>query len=99
MDNALVTREWVYLNLVWVFYLNILISTNTVNQVVANVSGIPIEFDVEDLNTILGLGMVDCISIYLGTKLIFLSIVINIVKNICRWSDPWTKFCNYTLKS
>lgn len=52
-ENALVLREPVYLNLVRVFYSNMIISSNTASRIVTNIAGILIEFDVKDLNMIL----------------------------------------------
>ena len=53
-ESALDLDERVYPNLVHVFYLNIEISANRLDRIVTYVGGVPIEFDIEDLNHILG---------------------------------------------
>ena len=54
-ESALDLHERVYTNLVRVFYLNIEISANRLDRIITHVGGVPIEFDVEDLNNILGI--------------------------------------------
>ena len=51
--NTLVLKERYSLNLVRVFYSNMLISSQTTNRIVTSIGGIPIEFDVANLNKIL----------------------------------------------
>lgn len=86
--NALVIRESIYLNLVRVFYSNMLISTHTAIRVITNVSRISIEFDVEDLNMILKT-MNKELDIYTSRQRIdyLWYSVVNAVMNICRRSD------------
>ena len=48
----------VYPNLVRVFYSNMEIYATQLDRIVTHVGGIPIEFDVEDLNNILGIANV-----------------------------------------
>ena len=52
-SNALNIAENAYPNLVKVFFSNMDISTEKQNRVITSVAGIPIEFDVADLNTII----------------------------------------------
>lgn len=52
--NALTIEENVYPNLVRVFYSNMEISASRQNMIIINVGGVPIEFDIADLNRILG---------------------------------------------
>lgn len=47
-------KERVHPNLVPVFHSNIEIFTNRLDRIIANVEGVPIGFDVEDLKQILG---------------------------------------------
>ena len=53
-ESALDINKWVYLNLVHVFYSNMKISANRLDRIITDLGGVPIEFDVEDLNNILG---------------------------------------------
>lgn len=46
-------EEREYPNLVRVFYLNMELSTTRLDRIIINVGGVPIEFDVGDLNSIL----------------------------------------------
>ncbi|KDO41696.1 hypothetical protein CISIN_1g044361mg, partial [Citrus sinensis] len=88
-ENALVLREPVYLNLVRVFYSNMIISSNTASRIVTNIAGILIEFDVKDLNMILRTKD-EGFHVYTSR---------NVVQNICRRSDLSEQFCNSALKS
>ena len=45
----------VYPNLAHVFYSNMKIFTTRLDMIVTHVEGVPIEFDVENLNNILGI--------------------------------------------
>ena len=45
----------VYPNLARVFYSNMEISATRLDMIVTHVGGVPIEFDVENLNNILGI--------------------------------------------
>lgn len=53
-ESALDINKRVYLNLVHVFYSNMKISVNRLDRIITDLGGVPIEFDVEDLNNILG---------------------------------------------
>ena len=52
--NALVIEENVYPDLVKVFYSNMNISEKKQNRVITNVGGVLIDFDVSELNSIIG---------------------------------------------
>lgn len=54
LENSLSIEENVYANLVRIFYSNIENSSSRKMQILAKVGGVPIEFDVKDLNWILG---------------------------------------------
>lgn len=54
LKDALSIEEQVYLNLVQVFYLNIKIFENRLGRIITNVGIVAREFDVEDLNQIIG---------------------------------------------
>lgn len=51
--NVLVLKQRVYPNLVWVFFSNMLIFSQSPNRIVTSVRRIPIEFDARDLNMFL----------------------------------------------
>lgn len=93
-ESALDLDERVYPNLVRVFYLNIEISTNRLDRIVTYVGGVPIEFDVEDLNHILGT-LDDNHTIYTSRKaLLFANFGHNHgVKNIYRRRDLSNDIC------
>lgn len=78
-ESALNLDHQVYPNLVRVFYSNMKISANRLDQIITYVGGVLIEFDVEDLNNILGTPDADHKIIHLGKPsrlLIFLIIVV-----------------------
>ena len=54
-EPALDLDEQVYPNLVNVFYSNMKISATRIDRIITHVGGVPIEFDAEDLNNILGI--------------------------------------------
>lgn len=53
-ESTLDIDNQVYLNLVRIFYSNMEISVNRLDRIITYAGGVPIEFDVEDLNKILG---------------------------------------------
>lgn len=98
--NALVLKKPIYLNLVIVFYSNMLISSNIFNRIVTNVGGILIALDMEELNRILKTSNKG-FYVYLSRHRIeqpWYSIV-EAVRNICRRSNSSEVFCNASFKS
>lgn len=87
-------EENVYPNLVKVFYSNTELSATRLDRIVTNIGGIPIQFDIKDLNLILrteNMGLKLCT---LRKKLIcnhFLHV--NEVRNICRRRDLFDDVC------
>ena len=87
-ESALNLDEQVYPNLVRVFYSNIKIFANRLDWIITYVGGVPIEFDVDDLNNILGTLDANH-TIYTSRKaLSFVDFAHNCgVRNICRHRD------------
>ena len=99
-DRALGIEEHVYENLVRVFYYNMEISSSRQVQIFTSVGGIRIEFDEEDLCTILGIhyGGLD---IYTIKKDFEFSDFCHVdgVRNICRRRDLSDDLCSLSFKS
>lgn len=53
-ENALSIEKYLYPNLIKVFYSNMKLFTTQLDRIVTNRRGVPIEFDVGNLNKILG---------------------------------------------
>ena len=94
-SNALNIAENAYPNLVKVFFSNMDISTKKQNRVITSVAGIPIEFDVADLNTILGTKD-EGLDLYSSRKELKFAKYshVNVVRNIYRRSDLSDNICN-----
>lgn len=98
--NALTIEENVYPNLVRVFYSNMEISASRQNRLIINVGGVPIEFDIADLNRILGTlnkGFV----IYTSSKDLHFNHFRHAdgVRNICRRKDLTDDICSLFFRS
>ena len=92
---ALVIEENVYPDMVKVFYSNLDTLAEKENRVITNVGGVLIEFDVTELNSILGTS-------YPGLE-IFSSrhtpdidhfVHVDVIRNICRCIDLSDEVCN-----
>ena len=86
-DEALGIEERVYENLVRVFYSNIKISVNRKDGVITHVGGVRIEFDIFELDCILGISC-EWLNLYTTIKDPHFSQFTHIegIRNICRWS-------------
>lgn len=86
--NAIIIEENVYPNLVKVFYSNMDISASKNDRVITNVFNVPTEFDMGDLNMIIGIEDED-LDIYASRKELKFSKFMHVegVRNICRHKD------------
>lgn len=100
LENSLSIEENVYANLVRIFYSNIENSSSRKMQILAKVGGVPIEFDVKDLNWILGTED-EGLKIYASRKeLIFNHFLhVNGVRNTCRHRDLSDDVCSLPFRS
>lgn len=96
LENSLSIEENVYANLVRIFYSNIENSSSRKMQILAKVGGVPIEFDVKDLNWILGTED-EGLKIYASRKeLIFNHFLhVNEAKKICWRDDLSNDICHF----
>ena len=85
-ENALNLEEKVYPNLVRIFYSNMELSATRLDRLVTYVRGVPIEFTIEDLNSILGTGHAG-LKLYTSRKELEFNHFchVNAVRNICRY--------------
>ena len=99
-ESAIDFDARVYPNLMRVFYSNMEISVTRLDKIVTQVGGVPIEFDVELLNNILGISN-DSHRIYTSRKAIsFNSFAHHLgVRNICRCRDLTNDICNLSFRS
>lgn len=93
-ESTIDLYECVYPNLVCVFYSNMEISAERLDQIITHVVGVPIEFVVNDLNNILGI-LNKGHKIYTSRKaLSFADFVYHHgVQNICRRQDLTNDIC------
>ncbi|KAH9724959.1 hypothetical protein KPL70_007685 [Citrus sinensis] len=98
-ESALDFDDRVYPNLIRVFYSNIAISATRLDRMVTHVGGVLIEFDIEDLNNILGIPNVH--NIYTFRKeFSFVDFVHpDGVWNICRHRDLTNDICALPFQS
>lgn len=89
-------EENVYLNLDRVFSSNMEISAPREDRIHSNVGRISIEFDVGDLNLILGTKNKG----FAKKELMFNHfLLVNVVRNICRWRDLCDDICHISFYS
>ena len=93
--NALVIKENVYPNLVKVFYLNMDIFEEKKNRVITNVGGVLIDFDVSELNSIVGTSNFR-LEIFSARKSPDIGHYVHVdaVRNICRRINLSDEICN-----
>ena len=99
-ESAIDFDDKVYPNLVGVFYSNMELSETRLDKIVSHIGGVPIEFDVELLNNILGISN-DGNRIYTSRKaLSFTSFGHHLgVRNICCHRDLTNDICNLPFRS
>ncbi|KAH9724430.1 hypothetical protein KPL70_007481 [Citrus sinensis] len=99
-ETALNLEEKVYPNLVRICYSNIEFSAIRLDQIVTYVGGIPIEFIVEDLNSIIGTDHVG-LELYTSGKEIQFSRFsrVDAVRNICGRRDLSDDICSLPFRS
>ena len=99
-DEALGIEERIYENLVKVFYCNMEISVNRKDRVVTHVGGVRIEFDMFELNRILGISC-EGLNLYTVRKELHFSQFTHIegVRNICRRRDLSNEVCSLSFRS
>ena len=99
-ETVLNLEEKVHPNLVRIFYSNIELSTNRLDQIVTYVGGIPIEFIMEDLNSILETDHMG-LELYTSRKEIQFSRFshVDAVMNICRRRDLSDDICSLPFRS
>ena len=92
--NALMIEENVYPNLVKVFYSNMDISEEKQNRVIINIGGVLIDFDVSELNSILGTSdySLEKFSPRKSPKIDYY-VHVDAVRNICRRNDLFDENC------
>ena len=92
--NALIIEENVYPDLVKVFYLNMDTSAEKESRVITNVGGVLIEFDVTELNSILGTSDIG-LEIFFTKKAPDIDHFVHVdaVRNICRRIDLSDEVC------
>ena len=85
-ENALNLEEKVYPNLVRIFYSNMELSATRLDRLVTYVGSVPIEFIVEDLNSISGTGHAG-LKLYTSRKELEFNHFshVDAVRNICRY--------------
>ena len=95
-ESTLNLDKRVYPNLVRVFYSNMKIFANRLDRIITYVAGVPIEFNVDDLNNILGT-LDPNHKIYTSRKaLSFVDFAHNCgVRNICRRRDLTSDICAF----
>ena len=91
--------EQLYFNLVCVFYSNMEIFANRLNRMITHVGSVSIEFDVEDLNNILGILNAGH-EIYTSRKVfLFVDFAHNSgVRNICWRQDITSDVCAFPFR-
>lgn len=99
-EEALSIEERVYPNLVRGFYLNIELSAIKLDRIITNHGGVPIKFNIEDLNLILGTEN-EGLEIYTSRKELMFNhfLHVNKVRNICRCSDLSDDICHLPFHS
>ena len=99
-DEALGIEERVYENLVKVFYCNIEILVNRKDRVVTHVGGVRIEFDMFELDRILGISC-EGLNLYTTRKELHFSQFTHTkgVRNICRRCDLSDEVCSFFFQS
>lgn len=92
--------EVVYPILIRVFYSNMEISGTRQDRIVTNVGSVPIEFDMGDLNKILGIEDKD-LELYTFRKELDFNDFNNshAIKNICRHRDLLDDVCPFSFQS
>ncbi|KAH9658168.1 hypothetical protein KPL70_023385 [Citrus sinensis] len=99
-DEALGIEKQVYENLVKVFYCNMEISVNRKDRVVTHVGGVRIEFDIFELDRILGISC-EGLNLYTARKELHFDHFSHIegVRNICRLYDLSDEVCSLSFRS